>query len=175
MEKAGDTIRAMKLVDLALGKPKFSYEMKRNQPKPKVDSFAAVLLLDERNPGRDRNEVIETPTGFINRTSGVRLVVFQILFTEGIQDVSRFVSSFMRPDVQDFMVENDLAVLKHEKVTNKTLTLETNWEVRESVLIECLVRRSFDSEIGIISEVDANGIYNEGDMTVPMHINIKEP
>ena len=73
------------------------------------------------------------------------------------------------------MVENDLAVLKHEKVTHKTLTLETNWEVRESVLIECLVRRSFDSEIGIISEVDAKGIYNEGDMTVPMHINIKEP
>lgn len=88
---------------------------------------------------------------------------------------SKFIAGFMRPDVQDYMVSNDLAVLKHKKLENKTLTLETNWEIRESVYIECLVRRTFESGISIIETVEAKGQYNEGDMDVPITIQIKEP
>lgn len=169
-----DTLKAMRLVDLALDRPKYTYEMRVNAPKPPGD-FAAVLLVDERNPGRDKNEVIKTPDGFINRTTGVRILTFQVLFTEGIPMSSKFIAGFMRPDVQDYMVSNDLAVLKHKKLENKTLTLETNWEIRESVYIECLVRRTFESGISIIETVEATGQYNEGDMDVPITIQIKEP
>lgn len=174
--ESDDTLKAMKLVDLALKRPKFTYEMRKNQPKPQ-GAFAAVLLRDEINPGRDKNEVIETPEGFINRTTGVRILTFQVLFTEGIPDSSKFISSFMRPDVQDFMVLEDLAVLRHKKLENKTLTLETNWEIRESVLIDCLVRRVVDSEIGIIEVVEADGEYHEGDMQIDFTVEVdsKEP
>ena len=172
--EADDTIKAMKLVDLALGKHKYTYEMRVNSPKPK-GSFAAVLLVEEHNPGRDRNEVVETPSGYVNRTTGVRLVTFQVLFTEGIPESSQFISSFMRPDIQDYMVQNDLAVMRHKRITNKTLTLETNWEIRESVFIECMVRRTFDSGINVIENVEGNGQYNEGEQVSPMNISIKEP
>lgn len=176
--EADDTFKMMKLVDLAVDQPKYTYEMRRNQPKPK-GSFAAVLLVDEQNPGRDKNEVLPNAAGngFINRTTGVRIVVFQVMFTEGIPACSKFISGFMRPDVQDFMVAQDLAVLRHKKATNKTLTLETNWEIRESVFVECLVRRSFDSAIEIIEAVEAEGAYNEGDEEINFKINasIKEP
>lgn len=169
-----DTLKAMKLVDLALGKPKYTYEMRVNQPKP-TGAFAAVLMVEELNPGRDKNEVIETPAGFINRTTGVRQLTFQVLFTEGIPMSSKFISSFMRPDIQDFMVSQDLAVLRHKRVQNKTLTMETNWEIRESVFIECMVRRTSDSGISVIENVEGNGQYNEGEQITPMNISIKEP
>ncbi|UOT58041.1 tail completion [Aeromonas phage ZPAH14] len=176
--EADDTPKMMKLVDLAIGQHRYTYEMKRNQPKP-VGQFAGVLLLDEVNPGRDRNEVVPKAdgTGFINRTTGVRLVTFQVLFTEGIPACSRFISSFTRQDVQDFMVREDLAVLRHKRVDNKTLTLETNWEIRESVLVECMVRRTFDTDIEVIEAVEAEGIYNEGPKKVDIEIkvNVKEP
>ena len=172
--ESNDTLRMMRMVDLALGKTKYTYEMRKNQPKPE-GKFAAVLLLDEVNPGRDKIEVVELPSGLVHRTSGVRLLTFMIVFTEGVPESAKFISSFMRSDIQDYMVEADLAVLRHKKVSNKTLTLETNWEVREGLLVECITRRRYDTPVNIVEVVEINGEYNEGENVIPMSIKTKEP
>ncbi|MGL5015970.1 MAG: phage neck terminator protein [Bacteroidales bacterium] len=169
----GDNLKAMKLVDMALGVPRYTYEMQRNQPKP-TGQFAAVKFLGEHNPSRDKVETIEQADGtFIIRTTGVRILTLQILFTEGLSACSQFISSFMRPDIQDFMLLNDFAILRHKQMSNDALTLESNWEVRESVLVECMVRRTFDSKVGVIDTVEIDGLYNEADKAIPLHIETK--
>lgn len=174
--EVSDTHRMMKLVDLALDLPLYTFEMQVNAPRPS-GKFAAVRLAEEFNPGRDKNEVVEVNGEFINRTVGVRTLTFEILFTEGIPMSSKFISSFMRPDVQDFMVANDLAVLRHKRLENKSTTLETNWEIRECVYVECLVRRVFESPIQIIEVVEATGHFNEGDdeIVFTVHVEPKDP
>lgn len=171
-----DVLPMMKLVDLALQIPKYTYEMQINMPKPK-GQFAAVKVLDEVNPSRDKNEVIQIDEGYINRTTGVRLLKYLVVFTEGQPASSKFISAFMRPDIQDLMRKSGLCVLRHKRVENKNLTLETNWEVRESVVVECLVNRTFDSEIEVIEVVKATGEHSEGNTTIDFEIEVtaKEP
>lgn len=167
-----EILRVMKFVDLAVQIPKYTYEMQRNASKP-TGPFAAVKMVEEVNPGRDANEIVTLPDGqIVNRTKGVRLVTYQVLFAEGLPMVNKFLSCFMRPDIQDYMVSADLSILRHKKATNQSLALETNWEIRESVYIECMVRRTVDSEITTIESVEATGVYNEGsDQRVDLQIN----
>lgn len=171
-----DVLPMMKLVDLAVQVPKYTYEMQVNMAKPS-GKFAAVKVIDEVNPSRDKNEVIEVDGKYVNRTTGVRLLKYLVVFTEGQPMSSKFISSFMRPDVQDLMRKSNLCVLRHKRVENKNLTLETNWEIRESVIVECLVNRVFDSDIDIIETVGAHGRYHEGDSVIDFDVSvtIKEP
>ena len=168
-------IKMMKLVDLAVGQPKYAFEMQRNSPKPKQQKFAGVQMLDEVNPGRDKVEVVEVDDEFYERTTGVRLVTFQVLFTEGPVMCSRFTSSFRTAAVLDYMRQSGLCVLRHKRIDNKSLTLETNWEIRESVVVECLFERIIDNPIGVIAKARIEGEYHEGDTLIELQTDIKEP
>lgn len=166
-----------KLVDTALMMPKYTYPMQGNQPKP-PGPFAAVRLLDEKNPGRDAQHTRHNPDGsYTIITEGVRILVYQVLFTEGDEVVSRFISSFRRQDMHDKMMELELSILRHQAVQNSSLTMETNWEIRDSVLVECMSKRRYEYTSTYIDEVFIDGELNEAEQVLPVHIHIntKEP
>ena len=88
---------------------------------------------------------------------------------------SRFTSSFRTAAVLDYMRKSGLCVLSHKRVDNKSLTLETNWEIRESVVVKCLVERIINNQIGVIVEAHVEGEYHEGDTLIELQTDIKEP
>lgn len=172
-----DVLRMQKLVDTVLGMPLYTYPMLKNQPKP-PGAFAAVKKLGELNPGRDAQLTRHNPDGsYTLITEGVRILTFQVLFTEGDDLVSRFISGFRRQDVYDKMVELELSILRHKPVTNSSLTMETNWEIRDSVLLECMSKRRYEYTETYIDEVYVDGEYHDVDEIIPIdiHINTKEP
>lgn len=167
-----DTQKMMDLVSLSLRRPKYAYAMQHNQPKPKVPEFAAVKLVRESNPGRDKYEVIEVNGDIVGRTTGVRMLEFKVLFTEGDALCSEFISTTRLPAVQEFYSKQNFAYIKHEKLINESKDLETNWEIREGLLLTYMTLRQYDSPIGIIENVIWDGKYNEGDKEIA--INSKE-
>jgi len=151
-----DTTKMMAFVDLALRKNRYTYPTQLNAPKP-TPPFASVKKLSEENPGFDKLEISTINNKCVTTTTGVRIVVFQVLFTEGAEEQSKFISSFYRQDIRDFMVREDLAILDHSSTTNDTLKLETNWEIRDGVLVSCMLRRQYQHEEQIISIAEVTG------------------
>jgi len=160
-----DVVKAQKLVDKALGKHKYTYPTQLNAQKPKPP-FASVKKLAEINPGIDRVRIEEKDDGIIQYTEGVRLIDMEVLFTEGAEEQSMFAASFKRDDILDFMRKEDFAVLNHEPITNNTLKLETNWEIRDGLRITCMVRRSYAHPISQVDTAEVNGVYNEADTEI---------
>jgi len=152
-----DVAKMQKLVDIALGKVRYTYPTQLNAPKP-TPPFASVKKVTEENPGFDRTVTEIVGEKSITTTTGVRIIVFEILFTEGAEEQSKFISSFFRQDIKDYMVEKDLAILDHSGVTNNTLKLETNWEIRDGALISCMLRREYQYEEQIISQAEVSGM-----------------
>lgn len=155
-----DVKKMQNFVDIALGKPRYTYPMQVNADKPDPP-FASVRKLAEKNPGHDKVEVVKIDDKYYNKISGIRMVLFEVLFTEGDEEQSKFISCFRRQDILNLMKKLDLSVLAHESVTNNSLTLETNWEIRDGVRVKCLVRREYLHETGIIEEVDTTGVYED--------------
>jgi len=160
-----DTRRVQGLVDLALRKPKYTYPTQLNAPKPNPP-FASVKKLYEENPGFDKVDISEIGDKCVTTTTGVRIIVFEVLFTEGAEEQSKFISSFFRQDIRDFMVEQDLAVLDHSNTTNDSLKLETNWEIRDGVILSCMVRREYTHEEQIISIAEVSGSVDDVDVVI---------
>ena len=169
-----DVSKMMKLVDLALNKPGYTYPMQLNARKPDIP-FASVMKIKEHNPGQDKVETVEVEGVITTMTVGVRLIQFKVLFTEGDEEQSRFITSFRRQAILDFMASEDLAIMAHFPADNENLTLETNWEVRDGVLVTCMVRRTYTHEEQIIEESEITGTYNEGETSIDMviHSSIK--
>ena len=160
-----DVLKMQQLVDLALGLPRYTYPTQLNAPKP-VPPFASVKKRKEENPGFDKAITEVVGDKHVTTTTGVRIVEFEILFTEGLEEQSKFISSFFRQDIQDFMVREDLAILNHSSVTNDTLKLETNWEIRDGTIISCMLRREYQYEEQIIEITEVSGMMDDVDITV---------
>ena len=170
---SSDEKKMMRLVDQSLQSPKYAYPMQKNAPRPSVPEFAAVRLLKEHNPGQDSQSVVTLTDGTdVLRVEGVRILLFQILFTEADIAPAKFLAGFRRQDVIEVMTEEKLSILRYQKVNNESLTLEQNWEIRDSVLVECLVNRSYDFDINTINAVEIDGTYNEGDRVVELHLTV---
>lgn len=157
-----DVLVIQKLVDAALKKPRYTYPMNVNADKPALP-FASVKKIKEHNPGIDRARMEEVEGGFLHHTEGVREITFEILFTEGLEEQAKFISAFKQPEVVDYMYNANVGILRHEPVTNETLKLETNWEIRDGVRLVCLFHRQYTSDIVPIEEVEVSGVYNEGE------------
>lgn len=157
-----DIQRVQRLVDLAMYTPRYTYPMYVNAPRPKDPEFASVGFVSEDNPGFDKQEVIDNGDGtFTIRTTGVREVIFDVMFTRGQDAVSEFVSSFYRQDMLNMMVSQDMSVLGCTPIENATLTLETNWEIRNGVRLVALTRRVYEHTTGTIELTEIDWCVNE--------------
>ena len=160
MEK--DVTAMQKLIDLVVGKDNYSYPMNKNAARPK-EPFVAVKLLDEDNPGTDTVKIKRKGKELITQVEGIRIVRFILLFTDTDIEQTLFTASMRLPLVIDAMEDYNIAVLETEHVVNETLDLETNWEVRNGLIVSCLIARSFEARTredvptSVISSVSVTG------------------
>jgi len=163
-----DQIKAMQqLVDLALGKPKYTYQMNRNAPQPK-GPFAAVRFVSSTNPGYDDIKYIENELGLFMKTAGVRLMVFDILFSHEDDNIVLFDDAFYRPDIHALAHKLGISLMSKMRLTNKDIVLDTDWATREGVRVTTSITREYLTPIDLIEHVDVKGQYSEGDLTYPI-------
>lgn len=170
------TLRMMKLVDLAIGKPKYTYEMQENQPKPK-GPFAAVKIVSEAYPATDKVDMLVDSEGRdFYRTTGIRIITFDVFFAEGGYVSSVFSSSFRRHDMVDYMVREGIAVMHHSRVNNEGTTIDTNWELKDRVRVTCSVMVQFDTFVDIVETVETTGslIQEYDEVEIHTHTTIKD-
>lgn len=171
-----DVLHMQKLVDRGVLIPKFSYPMERNFPRPTAPAFASVRQLEEINPGQDKVEVYQNGNKMFTKVTGVRYVIFEVLFTEGSVRAGQFVSSFRRQDMLDLMRHNKMAILTATPIRNENLTMETNWELRDGLKVVTLVNREwvFESGDGPLESLDVNGVFNDANNKYTIRVNTKE-
>jgi len=157
-----DVHRMMKIVDKCLLKEKFSYPMNRNAPQPDKP-FAAVRLAFTHVYGYDKREYYENEVGYFMKTTGLRKLEFDILFSHDDVDPDDFRNSFYRPDVLQLCKESGLVVMGTRNLNNRDKTFETDWATRTGVRVDCNVVREQITPIEYFNVVEIEGDYNEGE------------
>ncbi len=170
-----DVQNVQKIVDQCVLKPKYSYPMFKNAPRPPVDAYAAVRPMGTLSPGYDEYENDYDPATdeFVFRTKGFRVLTFDVLFSRDDVDVDFFNNSFYRQDVIDLQKKLGMMLIYKYPLTVRTLALESQWEVRTGVRLDFNVIRTQETRIPRIIEAEINGEYQVEDVVVPVHIDIK--
>ncbi|MGL4483430.1 MAG: phage neck terminator protein [Anaerovoracaceae bacterium] len=153
-----------KMVDLAVGIPRFTYQMNRNADRPQ-GTYAAIRLSRTTNPGYDKKEYIEKDGKLFYKTTGVRLLDIDVLFSRDDVEADDFCNSFSRPDIREFLESNGYALMSGLPIYIKDRKFETDWEMRNGVTIQLSTVRTQTTEINTIKAVEINGKYNEGTYT----------
>lgn len=160
LEKNPYILGIQKIVDTAVRVPKYSYPMYQNAPRPPSEKFAAIRFVSSRNPGYDNIIHYTSVNGeLMQKTEGVREIMFDILFNRDDTDVVRFDNSFFRPDIQQVCHEVNLELLRKKPTDLRTRSLETNWEIRTG--ITCIFSAIVTDEvvIGYVDEANMNGTF----------------
>ena len=156
MQINDDVLFMQKLVDEAMGVPKYTYPMNRNAPKPKDKEFAAVLLVEEIAIGQPTAKTVEREGILYQQMYTPTNLKFKVLFTNGEQAPSKFVSSFRRQKMLDLFKKNRMSILDFKKAVNDDVSLETNWEIRDYVMVDCFIYKMFEDAIDEIKEAVVN-------------------
>jgi len=167
-------VQAMqKFVDQALGIDKYSYPMQVNAPKP-TPPFASVRVEDEKQAGIPQSTTVENEDGSVTETiQSNQIITYEILFTEGTSVASEFTMSFRRQDMLDAMKDLNIYILDIEPIKNESLTLQTNWEIRHGLLVNCIRSKVTTNTSQVIDEADVGGEFDLNGAVVDMNINIR--
>lgn len=159
-----DVQAVQKIVDTGLLKPRYSYPMFKNAPRPPVDAYAAVRLMGTYSPGYDQvyNTFDEVADEFVFTTKGFRILSFDVLFSRDDGDVDFLNNSFFRPDVLDLMKKLGMVLISKGPILVKTLTLESQWEVRTAIRLDFNVIRKQVTRIPRIVTAGINGHITNG-------------
>lgn len=156
MQINDDVLFMQKLVDTAMNVPKYSYPMNRNAPKPKEKEFAAVLLVEENAIGQPTDRIVLRDDIYYQQMFTPTYLKFKVLFTNGAQAPSKFISSFRRQNMMDMFKQNRMSILDFKKAVNDDVSLETNWEIRDYVMVECFMNKMFEEVIQVITKIELN-------------------
>lgn len=170
-----DVQNVQKIIDQCVLKPKYSYPMFKNAPRPAVEAYAAVRPISTLSPGYDEyeNDYDEATDEFVFRTKGIRILTFEVLFSRDDVDADFFNNSFYRQDVLDLMKKLGMVLINKFPLNVRTLALESQWEVRTGVRLDFNVIRIQETRTPRIIEAEINGEYQVEDVVVPVHIDIK--
>lgn len=168
-----DVQKVQKIIDQCVLKPRYSYPMFKNAPRPPVDAYAAVRPMGTYSPGFDEYENLydQDTDEFVFRTRGIRILSFDVLFSRDDVDADFFNNSFYRPDVLDIMKAQGMVLLNKGPLQVKTLALESQWEVRTGVRLDFNVIRIQETRIPRIAQAIIDGEYQVEDVVVPVHID----
>lgn len=170
-----DVQKVQKIIDQCVLKPHYAYPMFKNAPRPPVDAYAAVRLMGTYSPGYDEveNKYDEAADEFVFTTKGIRILSFDVLFSRDDVDVDFLNNSFFRPDVLDLMRKLKMVLISKGPILVKTLTLESQWEVRTAIRLDFNVIRNQVTRIPRIIGATINGGYQEGGVTTHVVIDVK--
>lgn len=159
-------IQSMKeIVDIAVGIPLFTYEMQLNAPRPQGE-YAAIKCTSSFNPGYDENRVVTINGQEMFRSRGVRVLTFNIMFSREGEEYIKYDNSYYRPDVLAAMKQRGFAALGKQALNLASVTLETNWEVRQGLIAQFNVLRESITPIGIMDNASVGGKFIEGDKVI---------
>lgn len=166
MDIRKEELQAMKeIVDVCVGIPQFTYEMQLNAPRPQGD-YAAIKCVSSLNPGYDENKIIEIGGVDHYRTRGIRILTFYILFSREGDEFIKFDNSFYRPDVQAKLKQTGFAALGKTTLDLSSVTLETNWEIRQGVKMQFNILREDISPIDVMTGASVGGKFIDGDQVI---------
>lgn len=167
-----DVQNLQKIIDTGLLKPRYSYPMFKNAPRPPVDAYAAVRMMGTFSPGYDQveNEYDEVNDDFIFRTRGLRILSFDVLFSRDDVDVDFFNNCFYRPDVLAVCKALGMSLITKHPIHVKTLTLESQWEVRTAIRLDFSVIRVQETRTNRITQATMMGTFNQNSRDYPMDI-----
>ena len=173
IEKNVDILAIQKIVDTAVGKPRYSYAMYQNAPRPpQVEKYAAIRIHEVKNPGYDEHEHIEKAGKLIFRTMGIREVTADILFNRDDSDVVVFDNAFFRPDVQEVCFLQNMELLRKSPTNLRNRNLETSWEIRTGITCVFSTIRIQESVIGVVDTAGVTGILDSSDSSTNVNMNI---
>lgn len=169
-----DVQKVQKIIDQCVLKPRYSYPMFKNAPRPPVDAYAAVRLMGTYSPGYDQvdNVYDSVADEFVFTTRGFRILSFDVLFSRDDVDVDFLNNSFYRPDVLDLMKKLGMVLISKGPIKVKTLALESQWEVRTAIRLDFNVIRTQVTRIPRIIEAVVDGEFTEGGTALPINIDI---
>jgi len=152
-----DMIKVMRMVDMALGKPKYTYPMYENAPRPE-GAYAAVKYISEENPGIDTVKMSDETGTIVQTARGIRIITYDIMFSRDDVEAVIFDSSFTRPDIKDFMITEGLALLWKQPIDNKNISRETSWEVRTGIRVQFNIIRETSINISTINSANITDV-----------------
>ena len=163
-----DVLAIQKIVDEAVGVERFAYPAQKNATRPKGD-YAVVTKGDEVAPGFDKTDYYINSTGeVIMRVVGLRVVDFEIMFSRDDEELLRFDQGLYSPRLLSVFSKYNFVVMKKQRITNETKTLETNWEVRAGVKLVCNVLRKYEESLGVIETAPINGYIHIDGKIIPI-------
>lgn len=168
-----DVQNVQKIVDQCVLKPLYTYPMFKNAPRPPVEAYAAVRPVGTFSPGYDEheNEYLPDTDEFVFRTKGFRILAFEVLFSRDDVDADFFNNSLYRPDVLDLQKKLGMVLITKGPLNVKTLSLESQWEVRTGVRLTFNVIRIQETRYPRIAQAIIDGEYQVEDVVVPVHID----
>lgn len=138
-----DLIVMMGMVDRAVMKPKFTYPMHENAPRPPVDSYASIRVRKIRSPSTDVTYDRYINNNLYQIVEGIRVITFDILFSRDDEESAWFEGCFNRRDIIDYMKSKGYGVLTHGILDEQDIVRETTWEVRTGFTVDVSVVRRF--------------------------------
>ena len=176
-EKNPYVVAMQKIIDVAVGKPRYSYPMYQNAPRPSEEPFAAIRVIAVRSPCYDEVTYYEKNGKLIQKTEGNREVMIDILFNRdsGYTDVTKFDNSFFRPDVIAVCDQVEMYLLRKKPTNLRTRSLESNWEIRTGITCIMSTLQVDEIELGFVDEFNIDGEFIvEAKAILLTPINIKE-
>lgn len=168
-----ETNKLKGLIDLAVGQVRYTYPMQQNAPRPEGD-YAAVKFIEQHNPGTDNYKFLNAGNDVAHVTSGIRIMKYWVLFSRDDVEAEALQNCIYRPDIQEYLWANRMGLMEIKKLSNETLTLETNWELRTGFEVTFNVHRSVRTVLSTINAVEASGEFHEADKVFDININVKE-
>lgn len=151
---SNNVMALQKIVDKAVNIPNFTYPANVNAPRPS-GQYATVKILEDRPMGTPEKKYLNDPaTGdLIFQTRWLRVVVFDVLFSRDDVEAIDFANSQYHPEVMDLMALYGLQLMHLQAVENRTVDLETNWEVRAGSRVFCNYISYKETKLSTIREV----------------------
>lgn len=155
-------IQGMKeIVDVCVGVNLFTYAMQiPDAPRPH-GPYAAIKCLSSMNPGYDEVRIVEKDGKVYQRTWGLRVLSFAIMFSRVGDEYIKFDNSFYRPDVQAKLKGVGFAALAKTPLDLASVVLETNWEFRQAIKMQFNVLREDWHEIDEMVFAHVNGEFHD--------------
>lgn len=151
-----------KMVDLAVGIERYTYQMNRNMARPK-GNYAVVKLAQTKTIGYPKKVCETTPLGIIYKTWQNVYLEFDILFSrDDGEDFDLFNNCFSRPAIREMLCKEGYSLMTQTPEYNADRKFETDWEERNRTSFRLGTVRYHEDVLNEIDAVEINGVVNEG-------------
>lgn len=176
MDNSQDILALQTIVDTAVGKPKFTYPMDVNAPRPSGE-YAAILKEKSCRIGYPEITIEEKTDGEGNKslwevTRAYRELHYNVLFSRDHDEVMLLDECPTRSDIRDLVFNLGYAIVDVYKIDNDDMTFETNWEERSACRVVLSTIRKRERRIDIVNTVEVDGSLHDGDRVYKTKQNI---